>query len=247
MKKLIYVLPTLLGLVLYSCDQNINYPYEGKDRIQFRHYTTNYNGSRQYSDSLTFSFGLKPAEIEIDTAKIVVEFLGKGSDKERTYKVVVEPDSTTAIVDRHYKAISEMQKFRPGQLTDTIRIAIIRKNLSTSFRHPETIKIGLRLEPTEDFDLGLRGGITKRVLLNNYLSEPAWWNNNTGLGYYHPEKWKILISFNSKYANQDTCPFDINNEGRTYRNGLNSYLNAVRTYDEETGDRIYLNEMVPQE
>lgn len=247
MKKLIYVLPILLGLVIYSCDQNINYPYEGKDRIQFRHYTTNYNGTRQYSDSLTFSFGLKPADIEIDTAKVVVEFLGKGSDKERTYKVVVEPDSTTAIVDKHYKAIDEIQKFRPGQLTDTLRIVIFRKNLSTSFRHPETIKIGLRLEPTEDFDLGLRGGITKRVMLNNYLSEPAWWNNNTGLGYYHPEKWKILISFNEKYANQDTCPFDINNEGRTYRNGLNSYLNAIPTFDEETGDRIYLNEMVPQE
>lgn len=246
MKKLLYVLPILLGLLIYSCDQNIDYPYEGKDRIQFRHYTINYN-QRYYSDSITFSFGLKPDNIEIDTAKIVVEFLGKGSDKERSYKVVVDPDSTTAVVGTHYKAIDEIQKSRPGQLTDTLRIVVIRKNLSTSFRHPETIKIGLRLEPTEDFDLGLRGGLTKRVLLNNYLSEPAWWNNLTLLGYYHPEKWKILISFNKKYANQDTCPFNINNEGRTYRDGLESYLNAVPTFDKETGDRIYLDRMEPQE
>lgn len=246
MKKLLYVLPILLGLLIYSCDQNIDYPYEGKDRIQFRHYTINYN-QRYYSDSITFSFGLKPDNIEIDTAKIVVEFLGKGSDKERSYKVVVDPNSTTAVVGTHYKAIDEIQKFRPGQLTDTLRIVVIRKNLSTSFRHPETIKIGLRLEPTEDFDLGLRGGLTKRVLLNNYLSEPAWWNNLTLLGYYHPEKWKILISFNKKYANQDTCPFNINNEGRTYRDGLESYLNAVPTFDKETGDRIYLDRMEPQE
>ena len=73
MKKLLYVLPILLGLLIYSCDQNIDYPYEGKDRIQFRHYTINYN-QRYYSDSITFSFGLKPDNIEIDTAKIVVEF-----------------------------------------------------------------------------------------------------------------------------------------------------------------------------
>ena len=43
MKKLLYILPILLGLLVYSCDQNIDYPYEGKDRIQFRHYTINYN------------------------------------------------------------------------------------------------------------------------------------------------------------------------------------------------------------
>lgn len=247
MKKLIYVLAAFLGAIFYSCDKNINYPYEGKDRIQFRHYTTDYNSKRHYSDSLVFSFGLKPDSITIDTAKVVVEYLGVGSDKERTYKVVVVPDSTNAVIGTHYEAIDELQKFRPGQLTDTLRIVIYRKNLSTSFRHPQTTRIDLRLEATDDFDLGLEGGLKKKILLNNYLSEPAWWNNNTSLGYYHPEKWKILISFNSQYANQDTCPFDINNEGRTYRNGLASYLQAIPTFDEETGDRIYMNEMVPQE
>lgn len=248
MNKYISVLVCLLcGMSFYSCDDSIDFPYTGKDRIQFRHYTTNYNSVRTYSDSLTFSFGLRPEEILIDTAKVVMEFLGKGSDVERKYKIVTVADSTTAVAGTHYEVIDEWQTFRANELTDTLRIVVYRKNLSTSFRNPVTIRIGLRLEPSDDFDLGLEGGIYKKILLNNYLSEPDWWNNNTSLGYYHPEKWKILISFNSAYANQHTCPFDINNEGRTYRNGLSSYLSAVPTFDEETGERVMMNELVPQE
>ncbi len=248
MNKYILIGICLLGgVLLHGCDDSIDHPYTGKDRIQFRHYTTDYNQKRTYSDSLVFSFGLKPEEIRIDTAKVVMEYLGKGAEVERTYRVVVVPDSTTAVLGTHYEAIEEFQKFRPGRLTDTLRIVVLRENLSTSYRHPQTIRIDLRLEPTDDFDLGLKGGITKKLLLNNYLSKPDWWDNNTSLGYYHPEKWKILISFNEKYANQHTCPFDINNEGRTYRNGLESYLNAVPTFDEETGERVLMNELVPQE
>lgn len=247
MNKLINIV--LLGCFLFSwvgCDQDIDFPYEGKDRIQFRHYTV-VNKTRVYSDSLVFSFGLRPDTILIDTAKIVMEYLGKGSDVERTYKVLVVPDSTTAVAGTHYEALEELQKFRPGKLTDTLRLVIYRENLSTSFRHPETIRLDLRLEPTDDFDLGLGGGLSKKVLLNNYLSEPDWWNDNTGLGYYHPEKWKILISFNELYANQHECPFDTNNEGQTYARGLRAYLEAIPTFDEETGERVYMDELVPQE
>lgn len=241
MNKWIYSLWTILGLCsILGCDQNIDFPYTGKDRIQFQHYTVNYQNRRVYSDSLIFSFGLRPESIAIDTAKIVVEFLGKGSDKERTYKVVVDPDSTTAVAGVHYAPINELQTFRPDKLTDTLRVIVFREKLSTSFRHPETIRLDLRLEASDDFDLGLRGGIHKKIKMNNYLSEPDWWNNNTGLDFYHPKKWKILISFNKLYANQKTCPFDINNEGRIYQRALSTYLSNVPTYDDETGQRIYM-------
>lgn len=247
MKNLKYFLVAIVVMLFYGCDQDIDFPYSGKDRIQFRHYTTDWNGRRHYSDSLVFSFGLLPDSVEVDTAKVVMEFLGRGSDRDRTYKVVVVPDSTNAAVGVHYEAIDGTQLFRAGQQTDTLRIVVCRKNPSTSFRHPETTRIDLKLEPADDFGLGLGGGTTKKILPNNYLSEPDWWNDNTGLGHYHPEKWKILISFNSLYANRHTCPFDINNEGRTCRNGLANYLQDIPAFDSETGDRLYMNEMVPQE
>lgn len=247
MKRLFYIL--VLGCLAFgagSCEQDIDHPYEGKDRIQFRHFTTDYNGKRSYSDSLVFSFGLRPDSIEIDTANIIMEYLGKGSDQPRTYHVIVLSDSTTAVVGTHYEAIEKVQTFSPNKLTDTLQIIIYRENLSTSFRHPQTIRLDLKLESSEDYDLGLEGGLYKKVLLNNYMSEPDWWNDNTGLGFYHPEKWKILISFNQEYANQHVCRFDTNNEGRSYAQGLSRYLDSVPTFDEETGDRVYMNELRPQ-
>ncbi len=248
MNKLINIFACICLLTsLAACDQSINYPYEGKDRIQFQHYTVNTQGTRVYSDSLVFSFGLLPDSVTIDTAKVVMEFLGRGADYDRTYRIEVIADSTTAVAGSHYEALDEYQTFRAGELTDTLRLVVYRENLSTSFRYPETIRLDLRLEATDDFDLGLSGGLTKKILMNNYLSKPDWWDNNTGLDYYHPEKWKILISFNELYANQYECPFNINNEGRTYAQGLNSYLNSVPTFDEETGQRVYMYELVDQE
>lgn len=248
MKVLRYIFAAcLLAAVLHSCDQDIDFPYEGKDRIQFEHYTVNYNSVRNYTDSVVFSFGLLNDSIKVDTAKIPMEFLGKGSDQTRTYKVVVVPDSTNAVAGVHYEKFDELQTFRAGEFHDTLRIVVYREKLSTSFRNPQTIRLDLKLEPTDDFDLGLAGGIQRKVLLNNYLSEPDWWTSHMGLGYYHPKKWKILISFNEGYANQHTCSFNYNNDGRSYVQGLNRYLNEIPTFDDETGERLYLNEMVAQE
>ena len=60
MKKLIYtMIVSCLFFGLGSCDQEIDYPYEGKDRIYFDCFTFNsYTRIRTYTDSLTFSFGL---------------------------------------------------------------------------------------------------------------------------------------------------------------------------------------------
>lgn len=252
MNKTIYYILFLgvLSSFMTGCDQDIDYPYEGKDRIQFRHYTTDWNGKRTYSDSLVYSFGLKNTDIQIDTAKIIVEFLGKMSDAERTYRVSIDPEKTTAIIGTHYEVINNIQTFRPLKLTDTLRVVIYREHLSASFTNPKNETIQLVMEPSEDFDLGLAKGQKLKLLINNYLSKPDWWEKNFfdgSLGFYHPQKWRILISFNQEFANPKTCPFHVNNEGKGYAAGLNSYLNNVPTYDEETGDRIYRDKMEPVE
>ena len=92
----------------------------------------------------------------------------KGSEQERTYHVSVLADSTTAIAGTHYQVFSEEQTFRPNELTDTLRIVVNRENLNSSYISQETVRLYLKLEPTEDFDLGLAGGLTKRILINNY-------------------------------------------------------------------------------
>ena len=242
MSKLIYLFAVVYIVFSFvGCDQDIDFPYEGKDRIQFKHFST-VNNKRIYADSVVFSFGLLNDTVRVDTAKIVMQYLGKGSETERTYNVMIVSDSTTAKEGIHYAAFPQEQKFRPGKLTDTLRVVVYRDSLNKSFANPTNECLYLRLQESEDFDLGLRGGISMRLLLNDYLSQPSWWNSHGGLGYFHPKKWRILISFNEDYKKSD-CSFDQNNEGRTYARGLDNYLRNVPTYDDETGMRLYLTYM----
>lgn len=249
MKRLLYVLFfCYFGSVMTGCDQDIDFPYEGKDRIQFQHFTVS-NNVRHYSDSVMASFGLLADDIVIDTIKIPMEYLGKGSDQVRSYHVAIVADSSTAVEGVHFEPFEAMQHFRPEKLTDTLRIVVDRRNLNANYFDKETVRLYLKLEPTEDFDLGLAGGLIKRVLINNYMSEPEWWtkNYNTSLGFFHPEKWKILISFSEEFATYGNCIYTYNNQGRTFVTQLSNYLRNNLVIDEVTQMRVTMYELQPIE
>ena len=167
MRKILYSLIfCTLACWMASCDQDIDFAYEGKARIQFQHYTTDWNGNRHYADTLAITYGLLPDSITIDTAKVVIEFLGSPSDQAKTYYVSVVEDSTTAIAGTHYEPIAHEQTFRPNELTDTLRIVVYRSNLSNDYINPEDYQLYLQLEASPDFDLGLNGGLIKKIKLN---------------------------------------------------------------------------------
>lgn len=239
-----------LAYLLTSCDQDIDFPYKGKDRIQFQHYTVDLIGTRHYSDSLVYSFGLTPDSIPADTLKLVMEYTGAGSDQTRTYYVSVDADSTNAVAGTHYAAIAHEQKFRAGELTDTLRILIYREHLPNDYTSTENIRLDLKVEANEDFDLGLQGGIRKKILLNNYMSEPTWWQKELGgsFGFFHPEKWKFLISLDEKLNTYGSIPYDRNSpETKSHSNSLYWYLYRNVIIDEKTGMRVTLNGLEPIE
>lgn len=249
MKKILY---SLLGCfaLLWSCDQDIDHPYQGKDRIQFQHYSVDWNGNRHYSDSTVFSFGLTPDEILQDTLKLPVEYLGKGSESVRNYRITVVSDSTTAIEGTHYLTFNREQTFRANELTDTLHIIIIRESLPTDYTTGENLSLVLKMEATEDFDLGLEGGIYKRILLNNYMSEPEWWNGTLHgmFGFYHPKKWKFLIELDEELATYGEIPYNLNSaETRSYRGSLDLYLRNTVVIDDKTGMRVTMNGLEPIE
>lgn len=252
-RRYILLLLSLLTVMVHfsSCDQSIDNFYTEKPRIQFEHYeedTILLDIRRKYFDKNIFSFGMSADAVKEDTARIVVEFLGEVSDKDRAYTVRIDADSTTAIEGVHYKPFSAKQIFRAGLRKDTLKIVALRSQLSSSFVFPEDRRLVLDLEESEDFNLGLVGGVRTRLDINNYLSKPKWWDDplRSALGFYHPKKWKILIGFNPLYSDKDNCVFDTNNNGRAYMRDLARYLEGEPTFDDETGARIYIDRMVLQ-
>jgi len=253
-RHILIVLSFFVAVVNFSsCDQSIDNFYTEKSRIQFKYFKEDTGSNRvitrTYFDRSTYSFGIAEDDMEKDTAKIVVEFLGSASDRDRVYTVRVGADSTSATEGKHYEPFSAKQIFRAGKHKDTLRIVVLRSHLSTSFTNPENRRIALDMEASDDFNLGMKDGIRTYLYINNYLSEPIWWKDGLRgpyLGFYHPKKWKILISFNAKFSNSKTCEFNFNNQRRAYFDGLRRYLEGVPTFDDETGGRIYLDRIVPK-
>lgn len=250
MKKLVYIVSLLsLSFGLFSCDQDIDYAYKGKDRIHFKHFNIVNKKKTEFNYRLC-SMGLLNDTIVNDTAKVVMELLGKLSKNERTYKISVVADSTTAIEGVHYKAFNQYQTFRKNKVIDTLRIMMNRESFNPSYIEREDKILYLKLESTDDFELGLTNGHTMKLVLNNYMTEPDWWKKQQAnqYGYFHIEKWKILISFSEKFATYSDLPFGQDSpETREYRKGLEMYLQQKPTYDEYTGERLYMHYKVPQE
>lgn len=249
MKKIIYFLAFLsCSLAIFSCDQDVDFPYERKDGLHFRHFTVDYNGKRIYRDSTIYSFGLKNDTILIDTLKMVVELVGKPSKIDRKYLVEIMTDSTTAVEGVHYKPFNKEQVFRANKRVDTLRIPIIRENLNRDYLNPKNERLDLRITENGDFTTGLTRGVRAKVVMNDCMVEPEWWEGNFhgSLYYFHPKKWKILISFNDDFANEASCPFDVNDEGRGYMAGLSEYLRQEYVYEIIDGQkyRLGMTEMV---
>ncbi|MEI3154195.1 MAG: DUF4843 domain-containing protein [Odoribacter sp.] len=252
MNKLSYYLLLSCCALLWSCDQDIDFPYQGKDRIQFQHYTVDWRGNRTYSDSTLFSFGLIPSEVTADTLKLPMEYLGNGSDRDRTYQVSIVADSTTAVEGVHYLAFNSVQTFHANKLTDTLYIVVLRDALSKDYAAGVNMRLELKLETTDDFDLGLDGGIQRKIVFNDFMAEPTWWRGslNGVFGFYHPKKWKFLIEElkDEELATYGSIPYDQNSpEIRSYRSSMDSYLRHTVVIDDITGMRVTMNGLEPTE
>lgn len=243
MKNTIWLMPLLLLVIAWGCEQEPDERYDGRDRIYFEYDYPVYNGRVSF-DSVIYSFGRKADSVLMDTAKVVVRFLGTASSKEREYRVTIVSDSTTAVAGVHYQPVSETQIFRDSSLTDTLRVVVLRENLNSSHIAKERKKIYFRLEPSKDFDLGLEQGVNMKLSLNNFLSEPRWWKTYAHFfDFYHPEKWKILMEFDKGFADSEKLSFD-GNTMNMYANALAGYLRDNVVKDKETGERVYMDRLV---
>ena len=134
--------------------------------------------------------------------------------------------------------------------TDTLQIVLHREYLDPSHRKQLNKCLMLRMEETEDFGVGNIENSELKLVANNYLTEPLWWEGVQGyLGYYHPVKWQVLISFNEDFDNADAISQTIDNfQIQTkYGPALRSWLEEHRPIDEETNEYILMDALVPVE
>ena len=76
---------------------------------------------------------------------------GRVKDYDRTFQMVVDKDSTTAVVNQNYEPFEEMQVIKAGQ---TYADVVIHLKRNENIMEVEKV-LGLRLLPTNDFIIGI--------------------------------------------------------------------------------------------
>lgn len=237
--------------LIMSCSDDINMPYTDETRVHFEYeyqdpaWTSVHLVKR---DSVVAAMGRLASDITSYEVKIPIKILGSQLASDQTYHVEVIPQATigtgktTAVEGVHYLSLDQQYTFHAGEWVDTLRFTALRNNLSTSYNKRECRTLVLRITDKGQLKPGLRDGWEMLVSLNNYISEPEWWNVY-GLGFYHPEKYKILLMFadDSFYAKVDLL-----NDSSAKRciSAMKNYLNDNIVIDEETGKRVTFDSLV---
>jgi hypothetical protein len=195
MKNIIYYSMMLaFGFSLASCEKEMK-TYEGLEGVYFAQQWGSPNYSEWPYRPFTNVELVKVAGTATEyTANIKVMFTGRVIDRDRYFKVEINPDSTTAVENVHYAPLPEEILVPANATVAYVPLVIKRsKDLQTTSK-----KIGLRLVANGDFgiafpnwksipDLG-KGTLTPAdtafdnsihtVIVHDYIVQPAIWRGS---------------------------------------------------------------------
>ncbi|WP_167016580.1 DUF4843 domain-containing protein [Chitinophaga sp. Cy-1792] len=209
-KNLIYIL--LFGFLIGfgACKKSELQTYKDISRIYFY---------RQYGginfDSSTYSFAVRPDSVTRDTMWLPMRIMGIASNTERTAKIDVVADSSTAIAPDDYELLPV--KVAANSYTTLLGIVVHR---SSNVQKKE-VRIRLAIGTNTDFSPGVAnaypGGQTAGgtasylVKINNTVTKPGNWDDWLVyfFGDYSEVKYRFVIQVTGQADFPDTLPIGI--------------------------------------
>lgn len=163
----IYYLVLGLLIILQACQENEKNDFESNGAVYFQPNAGSWNDPR---DSIIYSFAGKEGDVQ--TLNIQVNLMGDIVGYERQVKVVVDKEKTTAEEGTHYKALEEMYILPANAYQMMIPVTLYGSDIRMEER---SFQLVLKLEETEDLQLGLSSQTSVRVIMSKMLTKPAYW------------------------------------------------------------------------
>ena len=188
MKKIIFVIITLLMVLLLACNESEVVAYnEPHDGIYFK----NFNAPEfvQYN----FANSNKGDSLQVDTVKLVLNVLGRPAQQDRKVFFRITPikdldDTGINLIDYPKPFI-----FRAKQATDTARFLIHRPA-----KRQIVYGIGVEIDVANaesSFVAGVKEYMTTKIKLTDYFSKPSQWEySEPWYGEYSVEKHAFIVT-----------------------------------------------------
>lgn len=194
----------IIPLFFVSCDKDL-IQYQGSEGVYFAVQYGAWNGTEAnwpYYNYSTVPFFKVSASDTTILLKVMVT--GRLYDYDRKFSVAINPDSTTAILDTHYKSIPTSLVIPANANFTHIPVTVIRTaDLKTSAK-----KIGLRLVPGEQLTVtfpewdaipsyaSMSDPIVKQydaglhtVVLNDWMVKPVAWSGAVAANKLETGNW----------------------------------------------------------
>lgn len=139
-------------------------------------------------DSLLYTFAYTPEKAS-DTVYLPVKLEGLRSDKDRDFILKVDPDSTTAVAGKHYKAIEPHYVIAAN--TGILYVPIVLYNTDTLLQQ-SAVHIKFYLEPTSSLGVSMPELSRAKLVFSSKLERPGWWSMWMG-DYYSQVKHQLFI------------------------------------------------------
>ena len=121
MKKIILL--CLLGiLTLGACQNDITFPYQGKDAVYFQVNST----WSVTTDSIEYSFAGKGKEE--DVVEVRVNLQGNMAETDRKVRVVIDPSKSTAKEGVHYQSLAEEYILPANAVYVNVPVTVLKKD-----------------------------------------------------------------------------------------------------------------------
>lgn len=186
MKTTYYILFLIVSIALFSaCKSSTLDSFHAESQIYFYDLS---DRSNTVKDSIMISFArLEPGTTET-ILEIPLRYIGPVVEGERSFKVSVDRENTTAVEGKHYQLLTELYHIKSGASDGVLPVKIF----STPDLDEVTLQLVLKLEENENFkinfnftnsDLNTMDLSRYRILFSNKLLKPSWWSSTAETSY----------------------------------------------------------------
>lgn len=216
MKKIFYI-GMLLGL-LTACQENERDDFGSTGAIYFQTNPSDWNNT---TDSILYSFAGKA--VEEKTLHLQVNLMGEATDHDRKIRLVADQEKTTAEAGVHYQALSDFYILPAGAYSVQIPVTLLRGDTHLK---KQFFQLTLRLEASEDLQLGLTRRTITRILMADMYMKPTYWDDTWWLGDYSAKKHELFIQ---RFGDFPETAEDLDNDYARWR----AYANTISQYVED--------------
>lgn len=203
MNRIYHICLLALGLILFnSCEKSALSTFDSTAQIYF-YDPEPYTGKLR--DSTLLSFARLPLGTKETTIELPMAYIGKVSEIDRPYRVVIDQEKTTAEEGKHYELLPGSYNVFAG--ASSVKLPV--KLISSPDLDNKMVQLVLRLEKNDNFDIKFSiintdlnpiGLSTYRVLISNMLLKPSWWNSSADsyLGHFSRAKVELIEEVTGK-------------------------------------------------